>query len=602
MTDILRLAEGVCLGTVPLLGLGPVEVGTPPQWHRDFVSGEYWPCSPHREIDYTDFGGGTDVRLTWELNRCHQLVWLAQAFNFSGEQRFARALLDQMESWAESNPVGQGVNWAVAMEVAIRLVNWLWALALLRTAGGLSSSVWRRVEPLLALHAHYIAGHLEIGRHPGNHYLANGAGLIYAGILLRPRPEASRWLRCGLDIILGEVPRQFYPDGGNFESSIGYHRLSLELCLTPLILAEKAGVSIPGQVRSRLRAACGFLAAYLYDGGEGPNFGDDDGGRLLRLFKRPLQDHAALLWPAYAWLGPQAPPPAGQAGRAEALWLLGEIPGDPPAAKQPPPGQMFPQTGFHRMQTKRLCLSVRTGKAGKRPGHRHNDALSFELLVSGIRCIVDSGTYLYTASRELRHQFRGTAAHNLTMLDGREIAYWAQSDGPWGQQDQAACEVLRWKSGQICSVLVAQHDGYKRLPSPVACQRSFILWADFEALFVQEDFTTDGQHNYELRLHLAPGWEVRGSLPRLLLCPCGAKQPCVELHWIEGDAGLEVETCNVSSSYGQMSPSACLNFRWSSKGNCRRRWGLRLLESTPKSGQPAPAGTLAFPEAEVFRS
>jgi len=68
--------------------------------------------------------------------------------------------------------------------------------------------------------------------------LANIAGLLFISAYLKRNTEVDIWLAFSVQELINEVKKQFYPDGGNFESSTSYHRLSGEFVAyaTALIL------------------------------------------------------------------------------------------------------------------------------------------------------------------------------------------------------------------------------------------------------------------------------------------------------------------------------------------------------------------------------
>ncbi len=578
---VLAAAEEALAGRVPILGLGSMPVGRPPDWHRDWAGGGRWPLKPSQAIDYLDFGSGTDVRLTWELNRCHHLVWLAQAHLFSGRPEYAREVRRQMADWAGANPPGLGVNWAVAMESAIRLVNWVWAWSLIQgDEGGDEGEAWFVGQ--VRTHARHILANLEFGRRPGNHFLANGAGLLLAGLTLPGDPEAGRWLRRGLDILVSQVPRQFHSDGGNFEASIGYHRLSLELCLVPLLLAQARGCPIPARVWRRLRAAGRFMASYVDDDGGGPNFGDNDDGRLLRLIPRPPQDHAALLGLAAEFFADRELSPPRPAGAAETIWLLGRPPAPPPRGRASRPGWAHARSGLYVMQSPGLRVWVDAGGVGSagQGSHAHNDTLSFELAAWGQRVIVDAGTWLYTADRRERAYFRGSAAHNVTVVDGREMAEERLPGLPWGLKDQARPRVLGWRDEPGRALLIARQHGYQRLDQGVVTQRTLSLDKARDILGLEERLFTSGRHAYCLALHLAPGMRAQGDYPFLEVGAENALGPCLRIE-AEGPekAGFHLTTGWVSPIYGAKERGQVVEIAWQAQGNSRL--GLTIAALPP---------------------
>ena len=124
-------ADRICRHVFDLLGSGPTDLGATIDWHRDFKSGYRWnPDQCFLDVAH-GHEAGVDIKVPWELSRGHHLVLLAQAALLTGDLKYTKECLAQLNSWIEANPTGFGVNWACPMDVAIRAVNWLWALALL---------------------------------------------------------------------------------------------------------------------------------------------------------------------------------------------------------------------------------------------------------------------------------------------------------------------------------------------------------------------------------------------------------------------------------------------------------------------------------------
>ena len=120
----------------------------------------------------------------------HHLVQLALvAVDRSAEAGLATAceaeIGNQIRDFVASNPPRFGVNWRVAMDVAIRAANWTIAVALLDAGGRDTSQVHAMLGRSLRDHGRFIITHLEW--HPeirGNHYLADVCGLAFIAAAL----------------------------------------------------------------------------------------------------------------------------------------------------------------------------------------------------------------------------------------------------------------------------------------------------------------------------------------------------------------------------------------------------------------------------------
>lgn len=506
----IEVADRASVGRFEVLGRGSMDFGLAPDWHRDVLTGKTWPFVHHTMLDYIDPDSGTDVRLTWEVNRCHHFVTLGQAYQYTGNSDYADAFSRQLKHWCQVNPPYWGINWTVAMEAAIRSVNWIWAYYLFRRADEVDDETWRLFLSQLSAHGDFIYKNLELSRVPGNHYLANGTGLVYLGLLFPEFRSSKRWLKKGLEILWTEIPRQTCSDGGNFEGTPGYHRLVADLVTTPVILCQRNGVRVPETVLKVVESMYDFVLGYMKPDGTAPGFGDSDDGRLLRLAPRSMRDHRPLLGTGAVLF--DRPDFNAAAGRdlAEAIWIWGAKAVRHAPFSSPQTSCCFPDTGLYIMRDHALYLAIQAGFAGRsgRGAHAHNDCLSLELSAHGVDFIVDSGTFVYTASFSTRRRFQGTGAHNVVMVDGEEMAGWKEGQF-WGLAEDVRPLVKRWTSNQEYDVFVGEHYGYTRLPWPVVHSRR-VIFDRRQGFWVLED-VIDGQghHLCEFRLYVSPDTVAR---------------------------------------------------------------------------------------------
>ena len=234
---------------------------------------------------------------------------------------YAREFRNQVLDFIATNPPRFGANWALAMDVAIRVVSWLVAWDLFRALGmqfdeqfedALSGSVLD--------HATHITEHHEWAEEVhGNHYLANVVGLLFAAAYLPRTPTTDTWLAFATKETLAEIDHQFWSDGGGFEASTCYHRLSAEMAAWAVALlmatpSDRLGAladhrparfgrarplagepipvrpmpdgidrPIPQWLPDRLSKMAEFTRAATKPNGLIAQIGDNDSGRFLRL-------------------------------------------------------------------------------------------------------------------------------------------------------------------------------------------------------------------------------------------------------------------------------------------------------------------------------
>jgi Heparinase II/III N-terminus len=230
--EIRSEAECVLNHRVDYLGSGMVDLGPAIDWHQDFKSGSRWPRSFYQDVDAVCLDDSSDPKVPWELSRGHQLLTLARAARLYHDERFASELEVQLNSWLEENRPGYGINWVNAMEIAIRSVNWIWAIGTLEHFRPLDSALRGSVTRSLQTHGRHIASNLEGSRRlRNNHYVADLLGLLALGASIGGDPLATKWLRFAQRELERQIVDQVLPDGVSFEASLPYHGLALEMFL-----------------------------------------------------------------------------------------------------------------------------------------------------------------------------------------------------------------------------------------------------------------------------------------------------------------------------------------------------------------------------------
>lgn len=470
---VLAAARAALERRVDLLGSGPRALGTPIDWHTDFKAGHTWPQVPFRHVRLVEPDNAADVKIPWELSRLQWLLPAGQAFLASGDDAFAAGVRDIVAEWIAGNPLGVGVNWACAMEPALRAVTLIWLFHACHAAPS-----WRdgdfRFAFLKCLYEHgdFVARHLEWADVNGNHLLADAVGLVFVGGFL----GRGQWWDAGWRILASEVPAQVHPDGVDFEGSAAYHRFVLELALLAALFRLRRGAPVGADYRDRLAAMARFVAAASAPGGDMPMWGDADDGRVLPLAGEP--DLVAMTDAALQ------------------------------AAPAPPPSSArFPDGGVCVMRTDQDRVFIDCGPVGMagRGGHGHNDCLAIDAVLAGAPVLVDCGSYVYGASVEWRNRFRATAAHNTPMVDDAEVNRFVRPDYLWTLRPDAVPEPRRWETSDAADVFVGAHAGYRRLADPATPVRTVILEKATHRLIVGDRLEAAARHRVTIPYHLAPG-------------------------------------------------------------------------------------------------
>ena len=182
----------------------------------DYKTGIRWAPAYCRDIAYSNFNDPIDVKFPWEVSRMQWMIPLGQAYVLTGDESYARSAKELIASWIRENPYARSVNWACTMDVALRVLSWTWFFHAFA-----QSAAWRDREfrgallRALYLHGDFIGRNLEKSDINGNHYTADAAGLVFAGLFF----GVDRWSANGWAILSEQLPLQVFPDGVDFEAS-----------------------------------------------------------------------------------------------------------------------------------------------------------------------------------------------------------------------------------------------------------------------------------------------------------------------------------------------------------------------------------------------
>jgi hypothetical protein len=508
---IVGFADQICAGRFPFLGYETAELGFPPRWNVDFVTGFEWEHLPAAQVQPVVRHNGSDVKVPWELSRLQFLPVLAKAHLLTREPQYREAAKELFSDWQARNPVGIGVNWTLAMETALRGMSLCFLLSLMQPLRPDEEAWGKEVTGSIWQHLLYTESCLEFSHLPrSNHYLGNIVGLHCMATFL-DGPGIERRRRSYQRRVQNEIFRQVYEDGGDYEASFSYHFLVLQMFTSSLLLMRADQCAPMPEFTARVRGMFSYLAELADDNGCVPQVGDADDGRvelltsdLTQMITLRREDRNSLRVPGYLALG-------------DALFNLG-CGGDPsdsawyglrPSGKKAvrPRLTVFPKSGVaigRNNNSEVVFCAIPNGIHGG-GSHTHNDKLSMIVRIGGAELLCDSGTLWYTRDTRLRNRFRSTAAHNTVLVDGleqNEIAPGWQSLFVIGDQVRVSAIDANDSVEEIR--FAASHSGYGRIG--VSHQRIVRLFPN--RIFVEDTLSGAGNHSFELFWNLPGIWRL----------------------------------------------------------------------------------------------
>jgi len=517
--ELITQADSIAANKLSYFHLHEHDHGHPIQWNKDHGSNIVAPMRLAHKIDYRDFNEAGDCKLVWEPNRHQHVVVLARAYRASGNEKYAVAIKEQLESWMDQCPYGYGMNWRSPMELSIRLINWIWSIDLTLESGIFSGRFRDQLLHSIYLHLSEITRKYSRGSSANNHLIGEASGVFIASCYFPQLTNAEKWQNESFEILCREIESQTFGDGCNKELALEYQFFVLQFFLLCGLVGRWCGKDFPRQYWRSIEQQLFFVGKLQEGGGKPVFFGDADDGYVLNLGDahtdpKPLLAAGALLFnngQCKTW-APDYPQTLrwlfGAAGREQFASLVTNQENCAPLVSH-----AFRESGFYLLQkgysstTDRISVLFDCGPLGfgSIAAHGHADALSFTLKAFGEDILIDPGTYDYFTYPQWRNYFKSTLAHNTLEVDGQN-----QSEVLglflWGKRATAKC--LDWQPSVNGGVVKGEHDGYRRLDDPVLHRRTLQLAGDQRCLQITDEIFAKGRHDIRLVLHFAPNCTI----------------------------------------------------------------------------------------------
>ena len=563
-----RVAAEILDGKLDVFALRGVDVGHPPEWNRDPLTGKLAPLIFGMKLNYRDQALVGDIKYLWEPNRHLQFVILAQAYKLNGGQCYLDGLAVQLKSWFNQCPYPMGPNWTSSLELGIRLINWSIAWQLI---GGLDSPLFSGKDghnlrdlwlTSIYQHIHFIRNHYSRHSSANNHLIGELAGLFVAAVTWPFWKDVDKWCSEAKEELVKEILQQNAPDGVNREQAVSYQQFVLDFLLIAALVGRANDIEFPDIFWERIERMLEFLASIMDVGNNVPMIGDADDGYVVRLSQelefcpyRSLLATGSVLFSRGDF--------KAKAGEFDdkSLWLLGnagkkEFDAIEVHTANLPVHREFPSGGYYILGTdfeteKEIRLIVDAGPLGYQSiaAHGHADALAFTLSISGREMLVDPGTYSYHTKKEWRNYFRGTSAHNTVRVDGENQSVIG-GNFMWMHKADSKCEV--WEPGVDIDRFVGQHDGYVRLPDSVTHRREICVYKQERKIVITDILKCQGSHLVERFWHFSEQCNVT-LIGSTVLANNGSI--CVKMVILGGDAGISIRCGEINPPGGWVSRS-----------------------------------------------
>lgn len=497
-------------------------------WHTNPVTAYTYPEQIHWTAvkDFSEEAG--DIKFVWEKSRFTFLYDLIRYDHHFREDQ-SDFTLSCIENWIDRNPVNCGPNWKCSQEIAIRVLNWTFALHYYRLSPALDQLLLDKILCSIYDQIRHVAANIRFSLVTvrNNHVLTEALGLFVTGLLFPFFPESHHWKTKGKDIFEREIIAQIATDGTYLQFSMNYHRVVVQLLSWALKLGELHDEHLSQAVYERARASLLFLSICQdHKSGWLPNYGNNDGALFFPLSECHFRDFRPQLATLSAVLGKT--PDHELAWLEDAEWLMGkELSGIGETLKAVDDGTFaFPTGGYYLIRDNRTLTFLRSGSYYSRPFQA--DHLHLDIWVDGRNILRDAGTWLYNADRECTRHFWGTAAHNTVTLGDEEQmqkkqrfiwTHWITNARgvAWHARDEFEIEAVFEGFKHLGKNIIHRRKVLKKRRSLHWTVEDYMLnapvgmpmkqhWHPNEDFFETNEIRAFDQESKEMLMHLTDGW------------------------------------------------------------------------------------------------
>ena len=396
-------------------GYIPVDVGDPPDWHTNLLTGERfkYPEKPWYEIP--DFGEGAgDIKGIWELSRFDWVLGFAREYRQGNIESYDR-LEGWLGDWVRSNPPYVGPNWKCGQEASIRVMHLAMAAIVMEQTKSPEEALLKLIE----VHLKRISPTIQYAIGQDNNHGTSEAAALFIGGSWLARNGYSRglyWQSQGRKWLENRARRLIEPDGSFSQYSANYHRVMLDTF--SMVEVWRRNLCLPSFSEhwyQKALLATDWLGAMLQPNGDVPNMGANDGARLLPLSATDYRDFRPSVQLASAlFKNERAVTEVGEWDMPLRLLSIEE-----PLVKSPATrSQLCNHGGYAAIWDDQCFVLFRYPRFRFRPGHA--DALHVDLWLNGDNILRDGGTFSYNTREPWQSYFPGVKAHNTIQFDYRE--------------------------------------------------------------------------------------------------------------------------------------------------------------------------------------
>lgn len=520
-----------------------------------------------------DYNPGGDPEYVWQFNRHRYFITLGQAYQLTGDEKYARCYADMLADWMRENPLDEEhkkTTWRI-LEAGFRGEYWTKAFFYFKDSPAVTDELTERFCECLHTHAGYIISMHSPYRLISNWGVIENHGLFEIALALPKSAATEAYIQTALEHLEKLSRMAVMPDGVEWEQSPMYHNEVLKGFLDVILLADRNDIRIPDTIRDCARRMARADLVWQKPDHHEFMMGDSDDFdispvlcRAACCFCDPVLKYGAREKPDFetAW-------DIGMEGISAYEALKAVLP-DFTSAELSDTGNYYLRSDWSRSAN---LLHLHCGTIGA--GHGHSDQLHIDLVAHGEDVLMDGGRYTYVFGKK-RCEYKDPTMHNTITVDGKLFTICKDS---WECSKLSAPVKQQFVTGENYEFVQAGHLGY--IEDGVFVNRK-IVYIRPDVYIIMDECYCGGAHTYESYYHFnnQGGVILKGRQVNYHGMDAEA-----EFHFVSETVSLEKERTHFSRKYNHEEENETVRAIWSGQGftSCMtviqagRRNGLRPM-------------------------
>ena len=439
-------------------------------------------------IDWKAMPNG-DEEWCFMLNRHKYWIDLGRAYYLTGDEKYAKAFVEQATHWIDNNPLEdrlKKVSWR-RIEAGIRCENWIKAFEYFKNSKSITPVFLGKFMSSLYQHGEYINSSYNAFSQTSNWGVLEFQGLFTLSHFFSEFKTATQWQKDATANLETCINLQVLEDGSQWEQSPMYHNEVFHCYMNVNLIAQRKKINLPEAIVQKTKDMAFANVKWQKPNFHQPLLGDSDDTDLRGL----------LTLSAYLFNDPVLKSRAFSALDYETYYLLGtnNIPKyaniktknpDFTSIYQKSSGDFFMRSSWKEDAT---YTGFHLKKLGC--GHGHDNLLHFTIFANNQDYLIDSGRFSYV-DNDWRKFFKGNISHNTLGVDNLPNSIYKDS---WLNETEARSQGDYTETTKIYDYAEAENTAYKRLEDPVSLKRRMLflkpnIWIIFDS------FSANGTHTY----------------------------------------------------------------------------------------------------------